>query len=225
MEKFDKANYFYFIPPEAEGKSQSSVEYMDIPELESSPIRTEWLESNNKSELLNKYYKNYVQPFKEKGTEKEFCASIEDPVRKQRIFPGYQFRSVIANQRTWNVKYPRERFPLDHKIYDQFLDSFSIGSITDFNPEDYGLVSSDVSTTKSTVSETTDHQLINGSERSHEKKKKKKHKHDSEHKEKKQKHKREKEHKKDKDGEHKKKKRKKKEEKHYWMVFAAIILN
>ncbi|CAG8478637.1 3058_t:CDS:2 [Racocetra fulgida] len=123
---------------------------MDIPELENSPIRTEWLESNNKSELLNKYYKNYVQPVKEKGTEKEFCASIEDPVRKQKIFPGYQFRNVIANQRTWNVKFPRERFPLDHKIYDQFLDSFSIGSIADFNPEDYGLVSSDMSATKST---------------------------------------------------------------------------
>ncbi|RIB26765.1 hypothetical protein C2G38_182803 [Gigaspora rosea] len=135
MEKFDKANYFYFIPPEVNQKeSQSSVEYMDITELENSPLRSEWLESSNKAELLNKYYKNYVQPFKEKGeksTEMDFCTSNDDPVRKQRIYPSYQFRDVIAKQRTWNVKYPRERFPLDPNIYDRFLDSFSKGSITD----------------------------------------------------------------------------------------------
>ncbi|CAG8448123.1 7473_t:CDS:2 [Scutellospora calospora] len=177
MEKLDKANYFYFIPPEG----KSSVEYIDMPELESSPIRTEWLDSNNKTELLNKYYKNYVQPFKEKSTEMEYFIS-NDPVRKQRIFPSDQLRKVIANQRMWNVKYPRERFPLDNNIYDRFLDTFSRGSITDFNPEDYGLVPSDISTIKSTstndqeiriLPETTDHQSINGSERSHEKKKEK----------------------------------------------------
>ncbi|CAG8562444.1 6919_t:CDS:2, partial [Dentiscutata erythropus] len=150
MEKFDKANYFYFIPPE--GKSQSS-EYMDIPERENSPLRTEWLESNNKAGLLNKYYKSYVRPFKEKGeksTEMDFYTSIEDPVRKQRIYPSYQFRDVIAKQRTWNVKYPRETYPLDPKAYDGFLDTFSKGSIADFNPEDYGLVASNMIITKST---------------------------------------------------------------------------
>ncbi|CAG8751058.1 34014_t:CDS:2 [Gigaspora margarita] len=151
MEKFDKANYFYFIPPEGKKESQSSVEYMDITEPENSPLRSEWLESSNKAELLNKYYKNYVQPFKEKGeksTEMDFCTSIDDPVRKQR---SYQFRDVIAKQRTWNVKYPRESYPLNRNIYDRFLDSFSKGSITDFNPEDYGLVASNLRTTKSTV--------------------------------------------------------------------------
>ncbi|RHZ89750.1 hypothetical protein Glove_11g56 [Diversispora epigaea] len=219
MEKFDISKHFHYISSEEKAKNVQqkpedsaglSIEYIDIPE-ETSPIRTEWLESNNKAEILKRYYDRFVKPIV--GKEQQLSNIIfTDIPGKPKIMPGNQLRKAIKHQR---LRY--EKIPRAEPIEWNFFDTKVKGPILGFNPEEYGMESLTLEKKPTQNYNNNDHVVtITESdssniydERSLEKKKKKKHKHDSEHGEKKRKHKKDGEHKRDKDGEHKKKKRKK----------------
>ncbi|CAG8436599.1 9375_t:CDS:2 [Diversispora eburnea] len=195
------------VQQKPEDSAGLSIEYIDIPE-ETSPIRTEWLESNNKAEILKRYYDRFVKPIV--GKEQQLSNIIFTDIGKPKIMPGNQLRKAIKHQR---LRY--EKIPRTEPIEWNFLDTKVKGPILGFNPEEYGIESLTLEKKSTqnynninsdhivTITESVDSSNMYD-ERSLEKKK-----HDSEHGEKKRKHKKDGEHKRDKDGEHKKKKRKK----------------